>query len=128
MQKLWDISPTVHAGTPVFPGDTPYQQHWCATMAPDCPVNVSAITMSPHVGAHADAPLHYDAQAQEGHQFHLQWGDMALPLQLHTSDGWALLALSGGQPLTVQGEWDGASLRPLSALGPEGFWIWTPRA
>ena len=60
MQKLWDISPTVHAGTPVFPGDTPYQQHWCATMAPDCPVNVSAITMSPHVGAHADAPLHYD--------------------------------------------------------------------
>ena len=74
------------------------------------------------------ATLHYDAQAQEGHQFHLQWGDMALPLQLHTSDGWALLALSGGQPLTVQGEWDGASLRPLSALGPEGFWIWTPRA
>ena len=60
MQKLWDISPAVHAGTPVFPGDTPYQQHWCATMAPDCPVNVSAITMSPHVGAHADAPLHYD--------------------------------------------------------------------
>ena len=70
----------------------------------------------------------HDAQAQEGHQFHLQWGDMALPLQLHTSDGWALLALSGGQPLTVQGEWDGTSLRPLSALGPEGFWIWTPRA
>ena len=60
MQKLWDISPAVHAGTPVFPGDTPYRQHWCATMAPDCPVNVSAITMSPHVGAHADAPLHYD--------------------------------------------------------------------
>ena len=60
MQKLWDISHAVHAGTPVFPGDTPYQQHWCATMAPDCPVNVSAITMSPHVGAHADAPLHYD--------------------------------------------------------------------
>jgi arylformamidase len=24
-------------------------------------VNVSAITLSPHVGAHADAPLHYDA-------------------------------------------------------------------
>ncbi len=30
-------------------------------MAPGCPVNVSAITLSPHVGAHADAPLHYDA-------------------------------------------------------------------
>ena len=60
MQSLWDISPAIHAGTPVFPGDTPYRQQWCATIAPGCPVNVSAITLSPHVGAHADAPLHYD--------------------------------------------------------------------
>jgi arylformamidase len=52
----------VHAGSPVFPGDTPYSQQWCATIAPGCPVNVSAITLSPHVGSHADAPLHYDAQ------------------------------------------------------------------
>ena len=61
LRSLWDISPAVHAGTPVFPGDTPYRQQWCATIAPGCPVNVSAITLSPHVGAHADAPLHYDA-------------------------------------------------------------------
>ena len=58
--RLWDISPPVHDGAPVFPGDTPYRQRWAATMSPDCPVNVSEITMSPHVGAHADAPLHYD--------------------------------------------------------------------
>ena len=61
-RRLWDISPPVHAGSPVFPGDTAYSQQWCATIGPGCPVNVSAITMSPHVGAHADAPLHYDAQ------------------------------------------------------------------
>ena len=73
------------------------------------------------------ATLHYDGE-QTQFRFHLQWGDMALPLQLHLSDGWALLALSGGQPLTVQGEWDGTSLRPLTAVSPEGFWIWTPRA
>ena len=60
MKKLWDISPPVHAGSPVFPGDTPYQQQWVANIGPGCPVNVSAITLSPHVGAHADAPLHYD--------------------------------------------------------------------
>ena len=59
-RKLWDISPPVHAGSPVFPGDTAYSQQWCATIGPGCPVNVSAITLSPHVGAHADAPLHYD--------------------------------------------------------------------
>jgi len=58
--RLWDISPPVHEAAPVFPGDTPYRQRWAATIAPDCPVNVSEITLSPHVGAHADAPLHYD--------------------------------------------------------------------
>ncbi|MBS0412963.1 MAG: arylformamidase [Proteobacteria bacterium] len=57
---LWDISPPVQPGAPVFPGDTPYQQHWSAQIGPGCPVNVSRITLSPHVGAHADAPLHYD--------------------------------------------------------------------
>ena len=60
MKKHWDISPPVHANTPVFPGDTAYKQTWAATIGPGCPVNVSAITLSPHVGAHADAPLHYD--------------------------------------------------------------------
>ncbi|MBG9387821.1 arylformamidase [Caenimonas aquaedulcis] len=60
MKRIWDISPPVAAGSPVFPGDTPYSQEWSATLGPGCPVNVSRITMSPHVGAHADAPLHYD--------------------------------------------------------------------
>ncbi|HMN93176.1 MAG TPA: arylformamidase [Hydrogenophaga sp.] len=60
MKKLWDISPPIHAASPVFPGDTAYSQQWVASIAPGCPVNVSAITLSPHVGAHADAPLHYD--------------------------------------------------------------------
>jgi len=60
MKKLLDISPPIHAGTPVFPGDTVYNQRWVATIGPGCPVNVSTITLSPHTGAHADAPLHYD--------------------------------------------------------------------
>lgn len=59
MSRIWDISPPVGPGSPVFPGDTPYAQEWSATLAPGCPVNVGRITMSPHVGAHADAPLHY---------------------------------------------------------------------
>jgi arylformamidase len=64
MNRLWDISPPVAPGAPVFPGDTPYQQQWAAQIAPGCPVNVSTITLSPHVGAHADAPLHYDPQGE----------------------------------------------------------------
>ena len=48
----------------MFPGDAPYQQEWTATLTDSCPVNLSRITLSPHVGAHADAPLHYDPQGQ----------------------------------------------------------------
>ena len=63
MQQLWDISPPLDTATPPFPGDTPYQQRWAAQIGPGCPVNVSAITLSPHLGAHADAPLHYGPNA-----------------------------------------------------------------
>ena len=57
--RLWDISPPVWDGAPVFPGDAPYRSVWAARIGPGCPVNVSTLTLSPHTGAHADAPLHY---------------------------------------------------------------------
>ena len=56
---VWDISPLISSRTPTFPGDVPFSQLWTARIGPGCPVNLSAITLSPHVGAHADAPLHY---------------------------------------------------------------------
>lgn len=69
--RLWDISPPVHAGAPVFPGDTPYRQSWAATLGPGCPVNVATLTLSPHVGAHADAPLHYSPDGATAGQLDL---------------------------------------------------------
>ena len=62
MPKLWDISPAIGPGFPVFPGDTPFAQRWTWTLDERCPVNVSELTLSPHTGAHTDAPLHYDAR------------------------------------------------------------------
>lgn len=62
MRRLWDISPTIGPGFPVFPGDTPFAQRWTWRIGDDCPVNVSEIVMSPHTGSHTDAPLHYDAE------------------------------------------------------------------
>jgi arylformamidase len=62
MPRLWDISPAVNAASPVFPGDVPFAQDWAARIGPGCPVNVSTLRLSPHCGAHADAPLHYDDQ------------------------------------------------------------------
>ncbi|WP_127996679.1 arylformamidase [Piscinibacter defluvii] len=59
MPRLWDISPALNPATPPFPGDQTYEQRWTARIGPGCPVNLSALTLSPHLGAHADAPLHY---------------------------------------------------------------------
>ena len=64
MKRLWDISPPIAPDSPLFPGDTAFSQQWTATIAPGCPINLSAITMSPHIGAHADAPLHYGSGAK----------------------------------------------------------------
>jgi arylformamidase len=63
MRQMWDISPPIAPDTPVFPGDTAYAQQWTAQIGPGCPVNVGAITLSTHLGAHADAPLHYARDA-----------------------------------------------------------------
>ena len=71
MSQLWDISPPVSADSPVFPGDTRYAQNWVAKLGPGCPVNVSALTLTPHLGAHADAPLHYDPQGATSGQLDL---------------------------------------------------------
>lgn len=49
---------SLHPGVPEWPGDTPFTCGWAGTIADGSSVNVSSITSSPHVGTHADAPLH----------------------------------------------------------------------
>jgi arylformamidase len=57
-ERLIDISVALRPGTPEWPGDTPFSCGWTWAMADGASVNVSSLTMSPHVGTHADAPLH----------------------------------------------------------------------
>ncbi|HNS85851.1 MAG TPA: arylformamidase [Parvularculaceae bacterium] len=56
---LIDISPALSPATPVFPGDTPFSSLRTWILSGDCPVNVSKMTMTTHIGAHADAPMHF---------------------------------------------------------------------
>ncbi|CAM3837681.1 SWIM zinc finger family protein [Polaromonas hydrogenivorans] len=58
-------------------------------------------------------------------RFGLHWAGRYLPLEITEAQGWALLALSGGQPVSVMGEWNGDMLRPLSAQGSDGIWNWS---
>jgi arylformamidase len=62
MTTFWDITPAVDAATPVWPGDTPVTIERVWRMEAGSPVNVARLTLSPHTGAHTDAPLHYDAE------------------------------------------------------------------
>ena len=64
-RKLWDISQKLRPDLPVWPGDTAFEQARTWQMEEGSPVNVSAITLSTHSGAHADAPLHYSQEAPD---------------------------------------------------------------
>lgn len=64
-RRIWDISQALRPGVPVWPGDTPFRQAGTWQMDDGSPVNVSALTMSTHTGAHADAPLHYASGAPD---------------------------------------------------------------
>ena len=55
---LHDISVLVREGTPEWPGDVQWSCGWTARVADGAAVNLSHVTSSPHVGTHADAPLH----------------------------------------------------------------------
>lgn len=49
-------------------------------------------------------------------------GGKQLALDVTGEDGWVLVAESGGRPLTLFGEWDGETLRPLSCWNPGLVW------
>lgn len=91
--RLHDISVVVRPGTPEWPGDTPYSCGWAWDMRAGASVNVSAITMSPHVGTHADAPLHVRPDAP---------GSDALPLDAFIGEAWVL----GLEELTGAVAWE----------------------
>ncbi len=55
---LYDITPTIRAGFPVWPGDTAFTANPSCSLAAGAGVNLSSITTTPHLGAHADAPIH----------------------------------------------------------------------
>ena len=56
--RLRDVSISLSASVPEWPGDTPWSCGWTATISNGSSVNLSTVTSSPHVGTHADAPLH----------------------------------------------------------------------
>jgi arylformamidase len=59
MSRIIDITPPIERSIAVWPGDTPFAVSWVARMDQGASCNVSSITTTPHLGAHADGPLHF---------------------------------------------------------------------
>jgi arylformamidase len=59
-ERLIDISPMVSPRLGVFPGDTPVERHVLLDMHHGDAITLSTLRSTVHVGAHADAPSHYD--------------------------------------------------------------------
>jgi hypothetical protein len=55
---------------------------------------------------------------KQNNQAAVQCEGQILPLYLPADELWALLAVSGGQPINIMAEWTGHQLQPLSAWQP----------
>lgn len=64
--ELIDISIPISTKTACFPGDTPFSKETTVTLGKDHCFNLTKLTMSPHVGTHADAPVHVEGDLQAG--------------------------------------------------------------
>ena len=63
--RLLDISPLVSVDTAVFPGDVGFRRSVSMSMASGDNLELSSISSTVHIGAHADAPSHYDPRGSD---------------------------------------------------------------
>jgi arylformamidase len=56
--SIIDISQPISSRSACFPGDVPFSKQITVDFAQSQVINLTALTMSPHVGTHTDSPLH----------------------------------------------------------------------
>lgn len=63
MSDYYDITPRITASLAVWPGDTPPRREVLLEIATGASVTLSTLHATVHLGAHADGPNHYAADA-----------------------------------------------------------------
>lgn len=58
-KEIYDISPLISENIAVFPGDTPFKRNVALSQCAGNHLDLSSITTTLHVGAHADGVNHY---------------------------------------------------------------------
>jgi len=107
--RLYDISHPLSSATAFWPGDAPFTFQPTARLAEGASVNLSAISLSPHNGTHADAPYHYDDAGLTMDQ---------VPLERYLGPA-RLVALEGREQVSE------ADLRALDLTGVERLLVRT---
>ncbi len=63
--RIIDISPSIGEQTAVWPGDLPFTRNILTRIEDDSPIYLSGMQTTVHIGAHADAPSHYQKNAPD---------------------------------------------------------------
>ena len=117
--RLIDITPAVSPALEGWPGDTRFEAspRWSQARGDSC--TVSRVTLSTHLGAHADAPLHYRANGPDA---------AGLPLEAYV--GPARVIQCPGFQAIGPGEalWAAGAERALYRVLPEGAGQGFPRS
>jgi arylformamidase len=70
---IYDITPVVSERLHVWPGDTPVKRQVLLDMKRGDHLTLSGLSATVHLGAHADAPSHYGADARAIHEMSLDY-------------------------------------------------------
>ena len=70
---LYDITPPVTTRLQVWPGDTPPSREVLCDLRRGANITLSTLRATVHLGAHADAPSHYGADAPAIHERRLDY-------------------------------------------------------
>ncbi len=62
--RIYDITRNINPSLAVFPGDTPFSVEVLLDMDQGDPINLTTLTVTGHIGTHADAPYHFTDDGQ----------------------------------------------------------------
>jgi arylformamidase len=68
---IYDISPLIHEGLGVFPGDQKFERKHALSFSNNDHLELSSIITTLHIGAHVDAPSHYHPDGKSIEQLDL---------------------------------------------------------
>jgi hypothetical protein len=139
-EQAWLVGTAVEAALAFFPGAGPLRALAAETTGtpeparwPDTAPDVEWQAIATRFAANPWTSLHplvlrEALPLRQGERTLLATAGRTLAQALPDADAWTLLAVSGGRPLRLMGEWDGRVLAPLSAWSAEGQLLWLRRS